>query len=125
MNLDSLIPSTGEWLRGTGPEADIVVSTRIRLARNLAAFPFTNRASPHQKAEIETQLRERIVRPFHRDRNFNHTGRYFFDNGRKAVAVLHIPGQRVVVDLDMQWGILCPFAIFSAVDCEARCDGKR
>ena len=42
MNLDSLIPTIGEWLRGTGPEADIVVSTRIRLARNLAAFPFTS-----------------------------------------------------------------------------------
>src|SRR5438128_4046464 len=62
MNLDSLIPSTGEWLRSTGPETDIVVSTRIRLARNLAAFPFTNRASAHQKAEIEALLRERIAK---------------------------------------------------------------
>jgi protein arginine kinase len=60
MNLDSLIPSTGEWLRGTGPESDVVVSTRIRLARNLAAFPFTNRASQHQKAEIEAMLRDRL-----------------------------------------------------------------
>ncbi len=62
MNLDSLIPTTGEWLRGNGPESDIVVSTRIRLARNLAVFPFTNRASAHQKAEIEAQLRDRIVK---------------------------------------------------------------
>src|SRR2546428_14106775 len=62
MNLDSLIPTTGEWLRGTGPEADIVVSTRIRLARNLAAFPFTNRATPHQKTEIEGSLRERVCK---------------------------------------------------------------
>src|SRR5262245_32253446 len=63
MNLDSLIPSTGEWLRGTGPESDVVVSTRIRLARNLAAFPFTNRASQHQKAEIEAMLRDRLAKP--------------------------------------------------------------
>lgn len=62
MNLDSLIPTTGEWLRGNGPESDIVVSTRIRLARNLAVFPFTNRASTHQKAEIEAQLRDRITK---------------------------------------------------------------
>jgi protein arginine kinase len=62
MNLDSLIPSTGEWLRGTGPESDVVVSTRIRLARNLAAFPFTNRASQHQKAEIEAMLRDRLAK---------------------------------------------------------------
>ena len=50
MNLDSLTHTSGEWLRGTGPESDVVISTRIRLARNLAAFPFTNRASAAQKA---------------------------------------------------------------------------
>jgi protein arginine kinase len=62
MNLDSLTTTTGEWLRGTGPESDIVISSRIRLARNLAAFPFTNRATAHQKAEIEALLRERIAK---------------------------------------------------------------
>ena len=62
MNLETLTHTSGEWLRGGGPEADIVISSRIRLARNLAAFPFTNRASAHQKAEIETLLRERIAR---------------------------------------------------------------
>jgi protein arginine kinase len=62
MNLDNFTPTIGEWLRGTGPEADIVISSRIRLARNLAAFPFTNRATAHQKAEIENLLRERIAK---------------------------------------------------------------
>src|SRR5205085_3779819 len=62
MNLDSLTHTSGEWLRGTGPESDIVISSRVRLARNLAAFPFTNRASAHQKAEIEALLRERIAK---------------------------------------------------------------
>src|SRR5215471_7899392 len=60
MNLDSLTQHSGEWLRGGGPESDIVMSSRIRLARNLAAFPFTNRASPHQKADLEALLRDRI-----------------------------------------------------------------
>src|SRR5579883_642547 len=60
MNLDSLTHTSGEWLRGSGPESDIVISSRVRLARNLAAFPFTNRASSYQKAEIEAQLRDRV-----------------------------------------------------------------
>ena len=60
MNLDRLLDQLGEWLRGTGPDNDVVVSTRIRLARNLAGLPFTNRASPHQKAEVESRLREAI-----------------------------------------------------------------
>jgi protein arginine kinase len=62
MQLDGLVETTGEWLRGTGPESDIVISTRIRLARNLAAFPFTNRATHNQKAEIESLLREKVTR---------------------------------------------------------------
>src|SRR5439155_25239063 len=41
---------------------DIVISSRVRLARNLAAFPFTNRASAYQKAEVEGMLRERIAK---------------------------------------------------------------
>jgi protein arginine kinase len=62
MNLDDLTHTSGEWLRGTGPESDIVISSRIRLARNLAAFPFTSRASAYQKAEIENLLRDRIAK---------------------------------------------------------------
>ncbi len=62
MNLDSLLPNLGEWLRGTGPESDVVVSTRIRLARNLADYPFTGRASHTQKAEIASRAKEAITR---------------------------------------------------------------
>jgi len=57
MNLDDLIRTSGEWLRGTGPESDIVMCSRIRLARNLADFPFTNRASRGEKGEIESTFR--------------------------------------------------------------------
>ncbi len=60
MNLDSLTQSNGEWLRANGPESDIVISSRIRLARNLSSFPFSNRANTHQKAEIEQYLKTRV-----------------------------------------------------------------
>src|SRR5438128_2155273 len=62
MNLDSLLQNTGEWLRGNGPDADIVISSRIRLARNMSSFPFTNRASVHQKSEIDQLLRDRLTK---------------------------------------------------------------
>ena len=68
MNLDSLTHTSGEWLRATCPEFDIVISSRIRLARNLAAFPFTNRASAYQKAEIEGHLKDRISKLEHEPR---------------------------------------------------------
>lgn len=62
MNLDSLLPNLGEWLRGTGPDVDVVVSTRLRLARNLAQFPFTGRATHPQKSEIEGRVREVVAK---------------------------------------------------------------
>lgn len=62
MNLDSLLPNLGEWLRGTGPDSDVVVSTRIRLARNLAHFPFTSRAAAHHKAETEAKARDALAK---------------------------------------------------------------
>ena len=57
MNLDDLTRTSGEWLRGVGPESDIVMCSRIRLARNLATYPFTNRASRADKSEIEREAR--------------------------------------------------------------------
>ena len=61
MQLDELTKTSGEWLRGAGPEADIVISSRIRLARNLADFPFTARASAHEKNELVRLLCDRIT----------------------------------------------------------------
>src|SRR5437899_1476041 len=62
MDLENLTKTSGEWLRGTGPESDIVISSRIRLARMLAAVPCTSRASVHHKGEIDALLRERIAK---------------------------------------------------------------
>jgi protein arginine kinase len=61
MNLDALLPNLGEWLRGTGPESDVVVSTRIRLARNLAGLPFATRASAANKAEVVSRAKDAIA----------------------------------------------------------------
>lgn len=61
MKMDEMAGTGGEWLRGTGPECDIVISTRLRLARNLATFPFTSRAAMAQKQEIETLLKGRLA----------------------------------------------------------------
>src|SRR5436190_24327989 len=63
VDLDELVRSTGEWLRGSGPESDVVMSSRIRLARNLADYPFISRAAPADRSEIEKSLRDGIRRP--------------------------------------------------------------
>jgi protein arginine kinase len=60
MNFDELTRTSGEWLRGDGPESDIVMCSRIRLARNLADFPFTNRANRSERAEIEATIKSAL-----------------------------------------------------------------
>lgn len=61
MRLTDLARQPGEWLRGTGADSDIVISTRIRLARNLAGYPFVTRLKPDQQAELGQRLCESIV----------------------------------------------------------------
>ena len=51
---------SGEWMRGTGPESDIVISSRIRLARNLADFPFIRRCSDEDRVSIERTVRAKL-----------------------------------------------------------------
>ena len=51
-NLNGLLRQTSEWLRGTGPNSDIVISSRIRLARNLSKYPFSHWGSKKQDNEV-------------------------------------------------------------------------
>jgi protein arginine kinase len=53
----SLLPDGGlGWLDASGPLAQIVLSTRIRLARNLAGYPFSLRASDADRRAILARL---------------------------------------------------------------------
>ncbi len=62
MKLDDLAKLSGEWLRGSGPESDIVISSRIRLARNLADYPFISRATPQDRQQIRGKLRDCVMK---------------------------------------------------------------
>src|SRR5258707_3534160 len=56
MKLSDLTSRAGEWLRGSGPMSEIVISSRIRLARNLAGHPFLGRASRAQRNALVKQI---------------------------------------------------------------------
>jgi len=61
MDMEQLAKTSGEWLRGSGPQSDIVISSRIRLARNLADFPFIARATESDRDEVGKILRDRVT----------------------------------------------------------------
>ena len=56
MKLDDLLNHSSEWLKGTGPNSDIVVSSRLRLARNLDKFPFPHWADKKQGEDVFTAI---------------------------------------------------------------------
>lgn len=48
--------SAGSWMACEGSDHDVVVTSRIRLARNVAGFPFRARLAPERAREIEAHL---------------------------------------------------------------------
>ncbi len=53
------------WLDASGPESHLVLSTRVRLARNLTAFPFQGRSSDAERErmlkEVEAAARDTVL----------------------------------------------------------------
>jgi len=58
MQINDLLNHTSEWLKGTGPHSDVVISSRIRLARNLNKFPFPHWASKAQLNEVIAKTKQ-------------------------------------------------------------------
>jgi protein arginine kinase len=61
MKPNDLSDHISEWFDGSGPGADIVISSRVRLARNLAGFEFLPCLSPQRKTQILQKLKDAIL----------------------------------------------------------------
>lgn len=48
------------WYEKQGPQGDVVISTRIRLARNLPKIPFPARMSQEQRQTVEKAVKEAV-----------------------------------------------------------------
>ncbi len=60
----SPLKGPADWLDPAGGDADVVVTSRVRLARNFAGFSFVNRAARTERAEIVATARERLSEAF-------------------------------------------------------------
>lgn len=61
MRLNELLNHTSEWLKGTGPNSDIVISSRIRLARNLDKFAFPHWADKKDAEKILKLIEDSVL----------------------------------------------------------------
>jgi protein arginine kinase len=53
MTIDQMVNKSGEWLKGKGPSNDVVISSRVRLARNLTGYVFSE--------YIQDSMAERLI----------------------------------------------------------------
>lgn len=60
-----------KWYLRTGEDDDIVISTRIRLARNLKSFPFKEKITKKQQLELNEQVKEALSRANFGDTKWN------------------------------------------------------
>jgi protein arginine kinase len=60
VNLNELAQQCGIWLAGNGPESDIVISSRIRLARNFADYPFIRKCNAKDQRSIIKEFRQKL-----------------------------------------------------------------
>ena len=60
MKLVNLTATTGEWLRGEGPHHQIVISSRVRLARNLRHRAFPGWAKKAERTAILELIKPRV-----------------------------------------------------------------
>jgi protein arginine kinase len=70
MKLTDISSNVNEWFNGSGPMADVVISSRIRLARNLAGYKFLSRCSAAERTEILRKLRDAVTALDLGDRTF-------------------------------------------------------
>lgn len=60
MNAERILSLPLAWVEGKSNVPDVVVSSRVRLARNLERFPFVSRATPAERKSVAEAAREAI-----------------------------------------------------------------
>jgi len=61
MKLTDISNDINTWFSGSGPLSEIVISSRVRLARNLAGYKFLSRCSDSEKSEILSKLKQILM----------------------------------------------------------------
>jgi len=94
MTLDDLVKSLPVWLNPGGPEADTVISSRLRLARNLADMPYAHRVDTDTLHEIEHMIIDASVEAGYRAGDYIRTGD-FDDVHRDLMVERHLISPRL------------------------------
>jgi protein arginine kinase len=60
MGIQNILTNAGEWLRGEGPHHQIVISSRVRLARNLRNYAYPGWAKKAERLQILEAIKPKV-----------------------------------------------------------------
>jgi len=60
MRFSTLLRKPAEWMRSAGPHNDIVMTSRVRLARNLIEHPFPGWAKKEERIELMQEVKPQV-----------------------------------------------------------------
>lgn len=60
MRFSTLIRNPADWMKGSGPHSEIVMTSRVRLARNLRGYPFPGFSQERDRLEMLQQVRPAV-----------------------------------------------------------------
>lgn len=108
--LENLLNRTGSWSR-TGSDSDVVISTRVRLARNFPSLPF-----PHMLEGKDLHILEALIKKFAESSSniiiaeiprLNEIDRrYLRERGLITIEMEHSPHSFALIDQDEKFAIM-------------------
>lgn len=107
-SLDLQSAASQEWYTYSGPDSDVVMSTRVRLARNLADFPFPHRFRNDDSARVQTLVFDSFLKSDNADSyqtiavaGLNRLGaQMLIERGLIETSTLNSPGAGIVMRIN-------------------------
>lgn len=60
-DLNSRLLAKAKWMQGDGPDCDVVISTRIRLARNISGYKFCSSAKESELKQVAATVEDALL----------------------------------------------------------------
>lgn len=96
-----------KWFEETGDNEDVVISSRVRLARNLSNYPFPVRMSPEQSEQLVEELKNKLANLKDEDRRFYYISmKNISDADKVALVERHLVSDTLIMKAEPAGAVL-------------------
>ncbi|MBP3543736.1 MAG: protein arginine kinase [Lachnospiraceae bacterium] len=96
-----------KWFEETGDNEDVVISSRVRLARNLSNYPFPVRMSSEQSEQLVEELKNKLANLKDEDRRFHYISmKNISDADKVALVERHLVSDTLIMKAEPAGAVL-------------------